>query len=123
MKDVIIAALIFIAGVVNFIPVIGVTSRARLERLYGTVISDANTEILMRHRAVMFGMLGGFMIYAAVMDDLHYLAIGGGLISMSAFIVIAYAVGGFTAQITRINKADMLAIIALLGALALKVLG
>lgn len=114
MKDIVIAGLICVAGLINFIPIAGVISRARLEKLYGLSINDPNLEILMRHRAVMFGMLGGFMVYAAFHPVYHLWAIGAGLLSMTSFIALAYSVGGYTAHIQKIDKADIIGIVCLI---------
>lgn len=116
MLNVLIGALILIAGVINFLPVVGLLSRKRLEILYGIEITDPNTEILMRHRAVMFGLIGGFMIYSAISGDFWDWAIGGGLISMILFIVLALQTGGYTDPIRKIIKADIFAILCLLAA-------
>lgn len=122
MNENIISALILIAGVINFVPVIGIASKSKLEKLYGITIADDNTEILMRHRAVMFGLLGGFMIYAALSQTLQVWAISGGLISMITFIIFSRAASGYTNHIRKIVKADILGIICLLiaGSLMLK---
>lgn len=119
MKDLAVTLLILIAGFINFVPVVGVVSRHKLEKLYGTGISDPNLEIFMRHRAVMFGMLGAFMIYAALSGGHRLWAIGAGLVSMTAFIALAFSVGGFNASISKINRADYFAIACLLIALGL----
>jgi hypothetical protein len=51
-------ALILGAGVVNLLPAIGAFSAERLQSLYGVVIDDPNLGILMRHRAVLFAIVG-----------------------------------------------------------------
>jgi len=65
IKARVITGLIVFAGVINFLPVMGVFSGARIESLYGVELSDPTLEVLLRHRAVLFGLLGGFMIVAA----------------------------------------------------------
>lgn len=122
MTDIIITVLILIAGLINFIPIVGAASKGSLERLYGIDIGDANTEILMRHRAVMFGLLGGFMIYAALAQTLQVWAIAGGLISMVTFIIFARAADGYTGHIHKIIKADIIGIICLLIAAGLLII-
>ena len=49
-----------VAGVINSIPLIGVLSNSQLERLYGPGIAkaDPTTIVLLRHRAVLFGIVG-----------------------------------------------------------------
>ena len=43
--------LICLAGVINFLPVIGALSGKRMRALYGVTVEDSNSEILLRHRA------------------------------------------------------------------------
>ncbi len=51
-------ALFLIAAFVNLAPVSGVLSADVLEGLYGITLEDPNLVILMRHRAVLFGIVG-----------------------------------------------------------------
>jgi hypothetical protein len=57
--------MLVVVGVIHLLPLTGVMGSARLVSLYGVPIEDPNVEILMRHRALLFSLLGGFMIYAA----------------------------------------------------------
>jgi hypothetical protein len=57
--------LICFAGLINFLPVIGALSGKRIEALYDVRVEDNNYEILMRHRAVLFGIVGTLMIVSA----------------------------------------------------------
>ena len=56
---------IFLAGLINFLPFFAITSIDRISMAYGINVSDPNTEILLRHRALLFGLLGCFMMLAA----------------------------------------------------------
>jgi hypothetical protein len=49
-----------VVGIIHQLPLTGVLSVSRLQVLYGVTITDPNLEILMRHRAVLFGILGAF---------------------------------------------------------------
>jgi hypothetical protein len=54
-----------VVGLINFMPVIGVISAQKLESAYSVAIAGNDLAILMRHRALMFGILGAFILYAA----------------------------------------------------------
>ena len=120
-KDRFITAFIVIAGAINFLPVVGVVSAARIESLYGVDASDPALEILLRHRAVLFGLVGGFMIMAAFKKSLHSAAITGGFIAMLSFLGLYYF-GGQPPSLASIAYADIVGVASLIGALALKML-
>ena len=110
---------LIIAGIINIVPVTGVLSAARLAQAYGVDVSSPDIEILLRHRAVLFGLLGAFIIYSAFKKELQRLAIGAGLISMAAFIGLAVLVGGHGAALQPIIVADGIGIVLLLVAAGL----
>ena len=52
--------LLVLVGIIHLLPVAGVLGVDRLAALYGIALSEPNIEILMRHRAILFGLLGLF---------------------------------------------------------------
>jgi len=118
-----VTALLLVAGVINTIPVIGVISPARLEALYGVPMDDPNLAILMRHRALLFGVLGGFLIAAAFLPALQVGALIAGLVSMVGFLAIALLTGGYSALLRKVVIADIVGIVAALGAAAALAVG
>ncbi|MEO1243374.1 MAG: phosphopantetheine adenylyltransferase [Pseudomonadota bacterium] len=117
-----IMALIALAGIINFLPVVGVTSAARIESLYGIELADPALEVLLRHRAVLFGLVGGFMIIAAFEKRLHAMAIIGGLIAMLSFMGLYYFTSDQPQSLMSIVYADIAGVISLSVALAFKVI-
>jgi hypothetical protein len=101
--------LFLIVGVVNLLPVSGVSSTSRLWALYGVVFEDPNLVILMRHRAALFGIVGALLVASAFHTPLRPLALAAGLISMLSFVLIAYLVGGFNAELRRVVLVDLAA--------------
>lgn len=122
-KNRFITVFIVIAGVINFLPVIGVLSAAQVESLYGVDVSDPALEILLRHRAVLFGLIGGFMIMAAFKTSLHSVAIIGGLIAMVSFLGLYYSSENQPTSLASIVYADIIGVISLGAALAMKAFG
>ncbi len=49
--------------------------RRRLEALYGVDIEDPNLLLAMRHRAVLFGLLGGLLLAAIALEQLFWPAV------------------------------------------------
>ncbi len=60
-----ISAMLIVVAVIHLMPLSGVLGSERLSALYGIRLDEPNLAILMRHRAVLFGLLGVFLLYAA----------------------------------------------------------
>lgn len=110
----ILSAMLTVVGIIHLLPLSGVLSVSRLQALYGVTITDPNLEILMRHRAVLFGILGAFQIYAAFRPVLQLAALIAGTISVISFLVITGMVGGYSVGIARVVTADIIAVVCLL---------
>ena len=108
--------LMVLASLINVTPVLGVFSVERMQALYGVALQDANLGILMRHRAVLFGIVGGIMIVSAFHPPLRPVAYAAGFVSMLSFLAIAWLAGGYNAEIQRICLIDLVGVAALLGA-------
>jgi hypothetical protein len=68
----------------------------------------------MRHRAVLFGLLGAFLVYAAFRPELQAIALVAGFVSVVSFLAIAWSVGGYNAAIGRVVTADLVALACLI---------
>ena len=56
----IVSVMLVVVGLTHLLPLSGVLGAASLANLYGLQFNEANLEILMRYRAVLFGLLGAF---------------------------------------------------------------
>jgi hypothetical protein len=108
--------LICLAGVINFLPVIGAFSGERIGALYGVTVENSNSEILLRHRAVLFGVVGALIIASAFDASLRPAGYAAGFTAMLGFILIAGLVGHYNANIRRVAIVDVVGLAALLGA-------
>ena len=111
-----IAVLYVVVGVVNLLPVLGVLSTTRLQTLYGVTLTDPNLVILMRHRAILFGVVGALLVAAAFHPPLRAIALAAGLISMLSFVFLAYVVGEFNSELRRVVSVDLVASVLLVAA-------
>ncbi|GJM10454.1 MAG: hypothetical protein DHS20C11_27300 [Lysobacteraceae bacterium] len=100
----------WLAAAIHLVPVVGLLGVDKLNALYGLNISDPSLEVLMRHRAVMFGLLGGLLAYAPFRPTLVWPALIGGFVSATSFIVIALLVGGYNGAVQGIVHGDLLAL-------------
>jgi hypothetical protein len=115
----IVSAMLVIVGVIHLLPLSGVLGAERLAALYGLDFAEPNLAILMRHRAVLFGLLGAFLVAAAFRPAWQPLALAAGLVSVVSFLWLAWSVGGYNALIGRVVLADWLALACLVvGAVA-----
>lgn len=111
--DRVIAGLLVLVGIIHLLPVPGILGAERISALYGVSLSEPNLVILMRHRAVLFGLLGLFMIYAAFKPSIQPLAFLAGFVSVISFMAIAWSVGGYNEAIQKVVIADVVAVAGL----------
>lgn len=122
MTRFLVPAALLVAALIHLVPVIGVLGVAQLQSLYGIDASTPDLAILMRHRAVLFGLLGGFLVLAAFRKSLQPLAFVAAFASVVSFIALAWTTGGHGPEVARVVKADLVVLAALVvGAVALAV--
>ena len=114
-----IALLLLIAGIIHLLPLAGVLGGERLNALYGLALDEPNLQILMRHRAVLFGLLGALLVAAAFIPGLRTLALLGGLLSVISFLLLAWSAPLYNEALRRVVMADWVALACLLLALPL----
>lgn len=105
--------MLVVVGIIHLLPLSGVLGAERLSALYGHSFQQPDLQILMRHRAVLFGLLGAFLVLAAFRPALQGLALLAGFVSVLSFMWLAWSVGGYNAQVARVFRADVLALACL----------
>lgn len=73
---------LFIAGIINVIPSFLAFLPEKIAQSYGIEIPDVNHELLLRHRAVLFGIIGGLLLFSAISKKYYEVALVSGLVSM-----------------------------------------
>ncbi len=119
----IITGLLIVVAVIHLFPITGVFGAERLWALYGLSLEEPNISILMRHRAILFGLFGLFFLYAAFKPALQPLAFIAGFTSVVSFVVLSWSVGGYNEAIRTVVIADLVAFMGLLVAVVLYVIG
>jgi len=114
-----LTVLLIVVGIIHLLSLGGVLGAERLAALYGLSFEEPNLAILMRHRAILFGILGLFFVYTAFQPALQPLAFVAGFISVISFLGIAWSVGGYNEAIRKVILADLLAAACLLAAVIL----
>ena len=108
--------LFLVTAAINLAPAVGAASPEQMATLYGLALDNPNIEILMRHRAVLFGIVGTFLVVAAFHRPFRAVGYAAGFISMISFVLIAWLVGGYSEQIQRVAIVDAVGIASLAGA-------
>jgi hypothetical protein len=114
MAGILTALLFVLVGLVNITPVIGVLGAAQLEALYGQPFTDHGLLLLLRHRAVLFGLLGGLLILAAFRPSLRKVATVAGTLSMASFCLLALPLESHDQVMQRVFWIDVIAIALLI---------
>jgi hypothetical protein len=86
-----ICAVLLIVGVVHLLPAIGLLGAPRLEQLYGLRFDEPHLLLLMRHRALLFGLLGALFVAAAFVPAWQGLALFAACASVLGFVLLAPA--------------------------------
>ena len=106
--------MLLIVAIIHLLPVSGVISVDRLAYLYGISIENSSLEILMRHRAILFGILGLFLLWAVFKPSLQLLGFIAGFISVVSFLLLSLSVGDYNNELSHIIIADIIALVCLL---------
>ncbi|PKA99618.1 hypothetical protein B0O79_3335 [Flavobacteriaceae bacterium MAR_2009_75] len=101
-------------GGINILPSILAFLPEKISKSYGIEIPNVNFELLLRHRAVLFGIVGGIMIYAAISKKYYATSVTVGLISMFSFIVLYFLMDGVNTALERVMQIDIVAVVFLL---------
>jgi hypothetical protein len=105
-----VSLILVVVALLHAFPLLGVLSAERLTELYGIQVAEPNLEILLRHRAVLFGMLAGFLAFCAIRPHLQAAGVAIGMFSVASFLVVAQLVGGFNDAMAQVVRFDQVAL-------------
>jgi hypothetical protein len=109
----VVPVLLIVIGLIHLLPLPGVLGGERLAALYGLRFDEPNLALLMRHRAVLFGVMGAFLLFAAFKPSLHTMALVGAAVSVLSFLWLAWQEGGINAHVQRVVIADLVALVCI----------
>ena len=113
MTEKITAALFLIVGVVNLIPMAVFFDIRQTTKLYGVEVTDSTMLVLMRHRAILLGIVGIILIYAAIRPEARWIAFGLAALSKISFIYLWATSSGSSAEIRKVALIDVAAMVVL----------
>ena len=101
---------LFLAGIINLLPAFLAFIPDKISISYGIELPNGNYELLLRHRAILFGIIGGLMIYSAIAKKYYTIATSVGLISMVSFILLFFLIGkDINSELKNIMIVDIVA--------------
>lgn len=109
----VVSATLVVVAVIHLLPLTGALGAPQLASLYGLTFSDPNEILLMRHRAVLFGILGTFLLAAAFRPAFRAAAFLGGFVSVGSFLLLARSAGDTNASVARVVTVDWVALAVL----------
>jgi hypothetical protein len=114
-----VAVLFALAGIINFLPIVGVVSADQVEKLYGVSLSSPELALLMRHRAILLAIVGGLLLAAALRREWRTVATFAGFASMLSYLALAALEPAINAALRRIAMVDVVGVLALAAGAAL----
>ncbi len=102
--------LLLIVSVINILPIIGFFASAQLSRSYGIYIDEPNIELLLRHRALLFGLLGGLLFYSIFQPAMQTVATTLVMVSMLTFVALVVLSSETNSALMKIAYIDLFAI-------------
>lgn len=87
---------------------------SKISKSYGVEVSNVNYQLIIRHRAVFFGIIGGLIIFSAITKKYYEISTIAGLISMMSFIIMYFLIGNINNELSKVMIIDVIATIILL---------
>ncbi len=113
MTSTLSAVALVLVALIHLLPLPGVLGADALHRLYGLPVDDPDLALLLRHRAVLFGLLGAGMIASVVWPAWRPVAYVAAFVSVLSFLVIAALESPAQPAIHRVVMADVIALVLL----------
>ena len=111
-----VTGLFLIAGLINFAPLVGVLSDTLIASAYGIEVANRELSLLLRHRALLFGIIGGLLLTAAFRPTIRPVATVCGFASMIGFALLHMIIEPEAEQLKDVLRMDFVGLVALTGA-------
>lgn len=116
----IVTVLFVIVGLINFAPLMGVLSNDMLATLYAVEITSPDMSLLLRHRAALFGIVGGYILIAAFRPNHRPVATIMAFASMLSFLALYLMIGPENSKLVGVFRIDVVAVVVLTAAVFLE---
>ncbi len=106
---------LFISGIINFLPSLLAFFPEKISKSYGIDLPNKSYELILRHRAVLFGIIGLLMLYSAVTKKHYEISATIGLVSMLSFILLYFLIGKeISTELKKVMFIDVIGTIILI---------
>ncbi|MDX2004366.1 MAG: hypothetical protein SFU83_03735 [Meiothermus sp.] len=102
-----VSTMLLALAFIHLLPLVGVLGGEPLSRLYGLRFEEPNLSILMRHRAVLFGLLGAFLALSAFQPSMYAIGLIAAFVSVASFVLLAQLEGGYNSHIRTVLWVDL----------------
>ncbi|WP_158726859.1 phosphopantetheine adenylyltransferase [Tomitella fengzijianii] len=102
--------MLVVAGLINTVPALGALSADMAYAAYGIEPGGSGTAVLLRHRGMLFGVIGIGLVAAAFRPDLRAAAVGANAISFAGFLALVLMEGPVNPEIARVAAVDTAAL-------------
>lgn len=109
----IVTMLFLLVGAINFAPIVGVFGQSSLERLYNMAALAPDVLALMKHRAILLAIVGGFLLVSAFRVSYRAPASTCAYVSMISYILIVWTSDVENQAFAKIYQIDCVAIVLL----------
>lgn len=104
---------LFLCGLIHLLPFALAFLPERIQSAYGVEVTGSDMMLLLRHRAVLFGIVGAVMLYSSLKRRHYALSTFVGLASMLSFILLYGFIGGINDSLKSVVWVDVAASVAL----------
>lgn len=113
MRRAIESVMYAVPAVIHLLPLYGLQGAGALSTFYGLDFSDPSLEVLMRHRAVLFGLIGVLLAGAAFRPGWRPAALAAGFVCVLSFLALAHGADGANGAVMRVATMDWIALACL----------
>ena len=113
MRSMLTGSLLFAVGILHLTPLTGVLGGNWLRSLYGVEVTDTSMSLLLRHRAILFAIVGGILLVSAFTPAYRAMVIIVGMTSVASFLVLSWLAPPPPGPLWTVVYADLAAIVAL----------
>ncbi|MEV0542868.1 MULTISPECIES: hypothetical protein [Nocardia] len=106
-------ALLAAVGLLNTAPAVGAIAPQGMYAAYGITPAGPDLEVVLRHRAVLFAIVGVILVVAVFRPALRPIAIGANAISFGSFLALVIADGSVGPGLMRVAAVDIAGLIML----------